>query len=94
MPYRPFGRYRSAGWFVVGDQWPDPPPGLSPMPGPHADSDEKPFLIGSLSRRRHPRTGARAYPDHKLLVATAAVIAGTLALAGVVLLVLLVALER
>lgn len=72
----------------------DPPAGLPPVPGADTSSGETPFPIGSLSRRRHPRTGARAYPDHKLLVATGAVTVGTLALAGVVLLVLLVALER
>lgn len=94
MPYRPFGRCRSAGGFVVGDQWPDPPAGLPPMPGPHADSDERPFLIGSLSRTRPTRTSSRMFPDYKLIVATAAVIVGTLAFAAVVLLLLLVALER
>ena len=67
MPYRPFGRFRSAGFYAVGDQWPDPPEDVRRA----VDGDEelplnrferwvyrwldRPNLFPAFSRRRRRR---------------------------------------
>lgn len=56
MGYRPFGRFRSAGIYPAGDQWPEPPAELKDaVDGPLKTTDFNRFERAVYRWLAHPR---------------------------------------
>jgi len=58
--YRPFGRFTQAGWYNVGDQWPEPPPDVrSGVDEPVSERDYNRFERAIYRWLAHPRLWPR-----------------------------------